>query len=56
MKSPEGPSIKFSVQNIHTADELKMTGNCLKYSRPLLSFDSSFNAEPYLQLMKEMLH
>lgn len=48
MKSPEGPSIKFSVQNIHTADELKMTGNCLKYSRPLLSFDNSFNSEPYL--------
>jgi ribosome biogenesis protein BRX1 len=56
MKSPEGPSIKFAVQNIHTLDELKLTGNCLKYSRPLLSFDSSFNAEPHLQLMKEMLH
>jgi ribosome biogenesis protein BRX1 len=48
MKSPEGPSIKFSVQNIHTMDELKMTGNCLKFSRPLLSFDSSFNSEPHL--------
>ena len=56
MKSPEGPSIKFAVQNIHTLDELKLTGNCLKFSRPLLSFDSSFNAEPHLQLMKEMLH
>jgi ribosome biogenesis protein BRX1 len=56
MKSPEGPSIKFSVQNIHTADELKMTGNCLKYSRPLLSFDGAFNSAPHLQLMKEMLH
>ena len=48
MKSPEGPSIKFSVQNIHTADELKMTGNCLKYSRPLLSFDGAFNSAPHL--------
>lgn len=48
MKSPEGPSIKFAVQNINTMDELKMTGNCLKYSRPLLSFDSSFNSEPHL--------
>lgn len=56
MKSPEGPSIKFAVQNINTLDELKLTGNSLKYSRPLLSFDSSFNAEPHLQLMKEMLH
>ena len=48
MKSPEGPSVKFSVQNIHTMDELKLTGNCLKFSRPLLSFDSSFNSEPHL--------
>ena len=56
MKSPIGPSIKFAVQNIHTMDELKLTGNCLKYSRPLISFDSAFNTEPHLQLMKEMLH
>lgn len=56
MKSPEGPSIKFAVHNIHTADELKLTGNSLKYSRPLLSFDNSFDTTPFLQLMKEMLH
>ena len=56
MKSPVGPSIKFSVQNIHTSDELKLTGNCLKFSRPLISFDKSFNNEPHLVLMKEMLH
>jgi len=37
-------------------DELKLSGNCLKYSRPLLSFDASFNSAPHLQLMKEMLH
>uniref|UniRef100_A0A672YYF1 Ribosome biogenesis protein BRX1 homolog n=1 Tax=Sphaeramia orbicularis TaxID=375764 RepID=A0A672YYF1_9TELE len=37
--SPHGPSAKFLVQNIHTLAELKMTGNCLKGSRPLLSFD-----------------
>jgi hypothetical protein len=24
---------------VHTMDELKLTGNCLKGSRPLLSFD-----------------
>jgi ribosome biogenesis protein BRX1 len=57
MKSPEGPSIKFAVQNIHTMDELKLSGNCLKFSRPLLSFDSSFNEGPaHLQLIKEMLN
>uniref|UniRef100_A0A8C7QDF3 Ribosome biogenesis protein BRX1 homolog n=1 Tax=Oncorhynchus mykiss TaxID=8022 RepID=A0A8C7QDF3_ONCMY len=36
---PHGPSAKFLVQNVHTLAELKMTGNCLKGSRPLLSFD-----------------
>ncbi|KFO28616.1 Ribosome biogenesis protein BRX1 like protein [Fukomys damarensis] len=33
--SPHGPSAKFLVQNIHTLAELKMTGNCLKGSRPV---------------------
>ena len=56
MKSPEGPTIKFAVHNIHTADELKLTGNCLKYSRPLLSFDKSFDSSPFMQLTKDMLH
>ena len=35
---PRGPSAKFAVENVHTMAELKMTGNCLKGSRPLLSF------------------
>jgi len=39
-----GPSAKFQVQNVHTMAELKMTGNCLRGSRPLLSFDKSFDA------------
>ncbi len=42
-KSPAGPSAKFMVTNIHTADELKLSGNCLKFSRPLLSFDEGFD-------------
>ncbi|PIA18997.1 Brix-domain-containing protein [Coemansia reversa NRRL 1564] len=54
-RAPSGPSVKFLVQNIHTMDELKMTGNCLKGSRPVLSFDATFDSEPYLQLLKEML-
>ena len=56
MKSPEGPSIKFAFHNINTADELKFTGNCLKFSRPLHSFDNSFDTTPLLQSIKEMLH
>jgi len=54
-KSPSGPSIKFQVVNIHTFDELKLSGNCLKYSRPLLSFCGAFETAPHLRLMKEML-
>ena len=32
-KSPNGPCAKFLVQNVHTMDELKLTGNHLKASR-----------------------
>jgi ribosome biogenesis protein BRX1 len=53
-KSPNGPSAKFHVQNIHTMDELKMTGNCLKGSRGLVSFCGGWEGEQWL-LMKEML-
>merc|ERR1712080_123772 len=49
-----GPSVKFEVENIHTMAELKMTGNCLKSSRPLLSFDKSFTADPHLSVIKEL--
>ncbi|XP_069820872.1 ribosome biogenesis protein BRX1 homolog [Dendropsophus ebraccatus] len=52
--APEGPSAKFLVQNIHTLAELKMTGNCLKGSRPLLSFDPAFDRDPYLAVLKEL--
>uniref|UniRef100_A0A8D2ZYH3 Ribosome biogenesis protein BRX1 homolog n=2 Tax=Scophthalmus maximus TaxID=52904 RepID=A0A8D2ZYH3_SCOMX len=52
--SPHGPSAKFLVQNIHTLAELKMTGNCLKGSRPLLSFDPKFDKEPQFALLKEL--
>ena len=45
-KSPNGPSLKFQVTNVHTTKELKLTGNCLKYSRPLLSFDAVFDQKP----------
>ena len=53
-KNPSGPSIKFKVENIHVSDELKMSGNCLKASRPVLSFDGSFDSQVHLKLMKEI--
>lgn len=50
-----GPSAKFLVENVHTMEELKMTGNCLKGSRPLLSFDPLFEKSSHFLLLKEML-
>eukprot|EP00339_Tiarina_fusa_P019708 CAMPEP_0117009550 /NCGR_PEP_ID=MMETSP0472-20121206/8641_1 /TAXON_ID=693140 ORGANISM="Tiarina fusus, Strain LIS" /NCGR_SAMPLE_ID=MMETSP0472 /ASSEMBLY_ACC=CAM_ASM_000603 /LENGTH=184 /DNA_ID=CAMNT_0004711853 /DNA_START=310 /DNA_END=861 /DNA_ORIENTATION=+ len=35
-------------------DELKMLGNALKGSRPLLIFDRYFEDQPHLRLLKEM--
>lgn len=35
-------------------EELHFTGNCLKGSRPILSFDAAFDKQPHLRLIKEM--
>ena len=54
-KTPTGPSVKFICKTLNTIDELKLSGNCLKGSRPVLSFDSTFDSEPHLMLIKELL-
>ncbi|GAA6049716.1 hypothetical protein JCM3770_004424 [Rhodotorula araucariae] len=54
-KAPNGPSVRFHVLNLHTMDEMKMTGNCLKGSRPVVVFDKQFDDEPHLKLIKEVL-
>ncbi|PAV23513.1 ribosome biogenesis BRX1 [Pyrrhoderma noxium] len=53
-KTPNGPSLKMHVQNIHTMDELKMTGNCLKGSRGIVSFDKAFDDTEWGRLTKEV--
>ncbi|KAL4452775.1 hypothetical protein ABPG75_008437 [Micractinium tetrahymenae] len=53
-KAPGGPSVKFHVTNVHTLEELKLSGNHLRGSRPVLSFDRNFEEQPHLQLLKEM--
>lgn len=35
-------------------EELHFTGNCLKGSRPVLSFDGAFDTDPYLQVIREL--
>mmetsp|Transcript_30682 Transcript_30682/g.74760 ORF Transcript_30682/g.74760 Transcript_30682/m.74760 type:complete len:303 (+) Transcript_30682:41-949(+) len=54
-KTPDGPSVKFLVENLHTMSELKLTGNCLKGSRPILFFDKTFDTTPAYRLLKEMM-
>jgi len=53
-KAPNGPTVKMHLQNLHTMEELHFTGNCLKGSRPILSFDAAFDAEPHTKVMKEL--
>ncbi len=52
----QGPTAKFLVRNIHTMAELKLAGNCLKGSRPVLSFDKAFDDadKPHLALLKHL--
>ncbi|EFO27670.1 brix domain-containing protein [Loa loa] len=50
-----GPSVKFLAHNVHTMDEMRMSGNCLKGSRPVLSFDSAFDNQPHFSLIKQLL-
>lgn len=40
---------------VHTTSELHFPGNCLKGSRPILSFDATFDSQPYLSVIKELL-
>nr|CCC94473.1 putative ribosome biogenesis protein [Trypanosoma congolense IL3000] len=54
-QAPHGPSVKMQITNIHTADELRMAGNCLKFSRPLLHFDRDFETQPHLRVVKSLL-
>lgn len=41
---------------VHTMEELHFTGNCLKGSRPVLSFDAAFDKEPHLMVIKELFY
>ncbi|CAM9364046.1 unnamed protein product [Ectocarpus sp. 12 AP-2014] len=54
-KTPTGPSAKFHVLNVHTMDELKLTGNSMLGSRPLLNFDAKFDQTPHWRVVKGIL-
>ena len=56
-RTPQGPTVRFEVQNVHTMGELSLVGNALRGSRPILVFDQSFNenAAIHVQLIKALL-
>ncbi|KAF2254084.1 brix domain-containing protein 2 [Trematosphaeria pertusa] len=54
-KAPNGPTVKMHLQNLHTMEELNFIGNCLKGSRPVLSFDATFDKHAHLRVIKELL-
>ena len=54
-RPPDGPSVKFLVTGVHTMAELKLTGNHMRGSRPVLSFHAAFDASPHWRLIKELL-
>jgi ribosome biogenesis protein BRX1 len=46
--------IRLTNYQVHTMEELNFIGNCLKGSRPILSFDAAFEKQAHLRLMKEL--
>lgn len=42
------------IHPVHTMEELHFTGNCLKGSRPILSFDAAFETQPHFRVIKEL--
>jgi len=52
---PSGPTMKFQVLNIHTTSEVRLAGNCLLGSRPILYFDKHFSDISFLKLMKNLI-
>lgn len=54
-RTPEGPSIKFGVDEVTTLEEIKLTGNALKGSRALLHFSDEFDSSECFRLTRELL-
>lgn len=51
----QGPSAKFLLHNVYTMSELNFIGNCLKGSRAILSFDSTFDKSAHYGVLKQIL-
>ena len=54
-KYPDGPSVYYQVNNVVSAEDHKLLGNCLTASRAFLSFDENFSRYPHLSMQKALL-
>jgi ribosome biogenesis protein BRX1 len=52
---PEGPSINFFVQDAQSVKDLKLIGNCLKGSRPILQFDPKLEDDGVYSIASNLL-
>lgn len=50
----QGPSVKFLVSQIRPLRDMRLTGNCLLGSRPILSFDAGFDSSPQHRVLKQL--
>ncbi|CDJ62869.1 ribosome biogenesis protein brix, putative [Eimeria necatrix] len=53
-KVPLGPTFIGRLMNVETLSELRLSGNCLLHSRPLLIFGSEFDGDPHYRVLKEL--
>lgn len=51
----EGPTICFSLETMHTCEDVNGNGKCTKFSSPILVFDSHFDEKPEYGICKELL-
>ncbi|CDI73964.1 ribosome biogenesis protein brix, putative [Eimeria praecox] len=54
VKVPLGPTLIARLMNVETLNEVRLSGNCLLYSRPLLIFGAEFDREPHFKVLKEL--
>lgn len=52
--SDGGPSMKFLIKTFEMCENFKYTGNCLKGSRPLLSFSADFDERAEFRFARTM--
>jgi ribosome biogenesis protein BRX1 len=54
-RGEQGPSAKFLISRIRPLRDMRLTGNCLLGSRPILSFAAEFDGAPHGRVLRQLL-